>query len=93
MSKDRSVVTRNRFEIEEEGKVAYLEFETDGLGWMTLWHTEVPQELRGQGIASELSKTAFEYAKTNELKVDVICPLAASFVAKHPEYKSLVGKP
>jgi uncharacterized protein len=92
MSKGQSEVTRNRFEVEVAGKIAYLEFETDGLGWMTIWHTEVPQELQGQGIASELSKTAFEYAKTNELMVDVICPLAANFVVKHPEYKSLVAK-
>ena len=92
MSKDSTAVTRNRFEIEEAGKIAYLEFEIDDSKWMTLWHTEVPQELRGQGIASELSKTAFEYARKNELKVDVICPLAADFVAKHPEYKSLIGK-
>jgi predicted GNAT family acetyltransferase len=91
MDKETNKVTRSRFEIEEGGEVAYLEFETDSQGWMTIWHTEVPSAVRGQGLASELAQTAFEYAKQNNLRVDVICPLAASFLSKHPEYDSLVA--
>jgi len=92
MDKQRSQVTKSRFEIEEGGQVAYLEFETDGHGWMTIWHTEVPPTMRGRGVASELAQTAFEYAKANSLKVDVVCPLAASFLASHSEYKGLIGR-
>jgi predicted GNAT family acetyltransferase len=92
MEKQRSLVTKSRFEIEESGQIAYLEFETDGRGWMTIWHTEVPGKMRGRGVASELAKTAFEYAKANSLKVDVICPLAANFVANNSEYKGLIGR-
>jgi uncharacterized protein len=85
-------VSRKRFEYDEEGETAYLEFEVDGHGWMTLWHTEVPPGLRGRGIAETLAKTAFEYARDNNLKVDVICPAANHYLQKHPEFKSLVGK-
>ncbi len=92
MSGEANKVTRSRFEIEERGEVAYLEFETDSQGWMTIWHTEVPPEMRGRGVAAELAQTAFDYAKQNHLRVDVICPLAADFASKHPEYKSLIGK-
>ncbi len=92
MSNAGNQVTRSRFEIEEGGEVAYLEFDTDSQGWMTIWHTEVPAALRGQGLATELARTAFEYAKKNELRVDVICPLAADFLSKHPEYSASVGK-
>ncbi|HEV3151760.1 MAG TPA: GNAT family N-acetyltransferase [Acidobacteriaceae bacterium] len=91
MSKEDKV-TRSRFEIEERGEVAYLEFDTDSQGWMTIWHTEVPPAMRGKGVASELAQSAFEYAKQNHLLVDVICPLAAEFLSKHPEYDSNVGK-
>jgi len=83
---------RSKFEYEESGETAYLEFETDSDGWITLWHTEVPKALRGRGIAAMLAKTALEYARDNKLKVDVICPLVADFIHKNPEYKSLVGK-
>ena len=92
MNNEANEVTRSRFEIEERGEVAYLEFETDSQGWMTIWHTEVPPAMRGHGVAAELAQTAFEYAKQNNLRVDVICPLAASFLSKHPEYGANVGK-
>ena len=84
--------TKSRFEIDQDNQIAYIEFETDGAGWMTIWHTEVPPALRGRGLASELAQAAFEHAKANNLRVDVICPLALSFLSNHPEYKSLVGK-
>jgi hypothetical protein len=85
-------VSRNRFEFDEDGETAYLEFDVDGQGWLTLWHTEVPPSLRGRGIAGVLAQTAFEYAREHNLKVDVICPLAQAYVEKHPEYKDLIGK-
>jgi predicted GNAT family acetyltransferase len=82
----------SRFELEENGETAYLEFELDKEGWITLWHTQVPEALRGRGIAGMLAKTALEYARVHHLKVDVICPLVASYVAKNPEFQGLVGK-
>ncbi len=84
-------VTKSRFEIEQDGQVSYLEFETDDHGWMTIWHTEVAESLRGKGIGLELVTTAFQYAKENFLRVDVICPLAKHLVETNPEFKSLLG--
>jgi uncharacterized protein len=88
MSKQNSM---SRFEIQEDGETAYLEFELDKAGWITLWHTEVPQTLRGRGIAGTLAKTALEYARDNQLKVDVICPSVANYLSKNPEFQTLVG--
>ncbi|MFT4114611.1 GNAT family N-acetyltransferase [Silvibacterium sp.] len=87
-----TTVTRKRFEYEEDGHVAYLEFETTDSGWLTLWHTEVPEALRGRGIAGILARSAFDHARENNLRVDVICPAAIAFVKKNPEYNDLVGK-
>lgn len=92
MSNQKRSVTRNRFELEEMGETAYLEFDMDSAGWITLLHTEVPEALRGRGIAGELAKTGLEYARDNQLKVDVICPLVANYISKHPEFQSLVGR-
>jgi uncharacterized protein len=89
---ERSLHKVNRFEIEEDGQTAYLEFETDTSGWMTIWHTEVPPALRGRGLATELARAAFEHAKSNHLRLDVICPSALHFLSEHPEYKPLVRK-
>ncbi len=92
MSKEKRSVTRNRFELEEMGETAYLEFDLDSAGWITLLHTEVPDALRGRGIAGELAKTGLEYARDNQLKVDVVCPLVANYISKHPEFQPLVGR-
>jgi predicted GNAT family acetyltransferase len=89
---DATRVIRSRFEIEQDGEVSYLEFETDGLGWMTIWHTEVAKAQRGKGIGLELVTTAFEYARENGLRVDVICPLANHIAESHPEFKALMEK-
>ena len=91
MSKVAKVV-RSRFEIEQDGQTSYLEFETDSDGWMTIWHTEVAEAQRGKGIGLELVTTAFQYARENSLRVDVICPLAQHLVEKHPEFNGLLGK-
>jgi predicted GNAT family acetyltransferase len=82
-------VTTGRFEIERDGKVAYLEYTMTG-NVLGLIHTEVPDELRGLGLASSLSETALQYARENKLTVDVICPSVYDYIAKHPEYSDLV---
>jgi uncharacterized protein len=91
MSNARSV-SRSRFELEESGETAYLEFDLDSAGWITLLHTEVPEPLRGRGIAGTLAKTGLEYARDNNLKVDVVCPRVANYISKHPEFQGLVGQ-
>ncbi len=87
-----SKVTKSRFELEQDGETAWLEFDRDDQGWMTLWHTEVPPALRGQGIAGTLARTALEYAREENLKVDVICPLVATYLSKNPEFQNLIAK-
>ena len=84
-------VTRSRFEFSQDGETAWLEFDRDDQGWMTLWHTEVPPALRGRGIAATLARTALEYARDENLKVDVICPLVASYLQKNPEFNHLLA--
>jgi predicted GNAT family acetyltransferase len=83
-------VTRSRFEIEREGKTSYLEFDTDNQGWMTIWHTEVAESQRGQGLGLELVTTAFQYAKDHNLRVDVMCPIAKHILETHPEFQPLL---
>ena|SRR5215471_2741477 len=83
------MVTNGRFEIEQEGEVAYLEYSLSG-NVLVLIHTEVPEKLRGKGLASSLAQTAFQWARENQLKVDVICPGVQGYLAKHPEFSDLV---
>ena len=92
MSTDFSHVTTERFEIESEGLTSYLTYQIDPERWLVLWHTEVPKEQRGRGLAGELVRKAFDYAEKNNLKVEVICPFAVGYVSHHPELHALVSK-
>lgn len=82
-------VTSGRFELERDGKIAYLEYTIAG-DVLALLHTEVPRELRGHGIAGSLAKTALDWARANAKKVDVICPSVTEYIEKNPEYQDLV---
>jgi uncharacterized protein len=53
-------------------------------------HTEVPRELDGQGVASQLVKTALDDARTQHLVVVPFCPFVAGYIRRHPDYKALV---
>jgi predicted GNAT family acetyltransferase len=82
-------VVNGRFELERDGHIAFLEYAYDG-HVLELIHTEVPEALRGLGLASELSHSALEWAREHGVKVDVICPLVAKYLRGHPEYSNLL---
>jgi len=84
-------VTNGRFELERDGRVAYLAYNLAGKV-LQLIHTEVPESLRGKGMASTLAQSALEWAREHEVKVDVICPSVAAYLRRHPEYSDLVLK-
>lgn len=83
------IVTNGRFELERDGQVAYLEYTIAG-HVLALLHSEIPQPLRGSGIASTLAKTALDWARDHHMKVDVVCPFVAAYLENHPEYSDLV---
>jgi uncharacterized protein len=85
------LVTNGRFELERDGQVAYLEYNLTGKV-LQLIHTEVPDSLRGQGIASELAQSALAWARDRDLKVDVVCPSVAAYLKKHPDFSGLLLK-
>ena len=94
MSEKQPEVVNNeqesRFELEQQGQVAVLMYRKKP-GSLTLTHTGVPPELEGQGIASKLSRTALEYARSSHLKVIPQCEYVIAYLRKHPEYNDLVA--
>jgi predicted GNAT family acetyltransferase len=83
------LVTTGRFELERDAQVASLQYTVAG-HVLALLHTEIPDALRGSGIASTLAQTALDWARDHHLKVDVVCPFVAAFLETHPEYSDLV---
>ena len=79
----------SRFEMAVGGAVAFAEYgEEDGR--VLLLHTEVPQELSGQGIGSRLAKGVFEILSGRGARVVAQCPFMAGYAARHPEYAALL---
>ena len=79
----------HRFEVNTGGETAFLEY-GGGKGVITLLHTKVPPPLEGQGIASSLATAAFDYARSHQLKVVVVCPYVTKWLEKHPDQRDLV---
>lgn len=78
----------SRFVIEVDGQCAVLDYQQQD-GRMVIIHTGVPEALRGQGLAAELTRAALDHVQTHGLKVTPACAYAASFLRRHPEYATL----
>jgi predicted GNAT family acetyltransferase len=79
-----------RFEASSEGNLSLLTYRRNGDD-LILLHTEVPSQLEGKGIGTQLAVAAFKFAESHHWKVVPQCPFIASFVQHHPEYASLVS--
>lgn len=59
---------------------------------MDIQHTYVSENLRGEGIAEQLAKTALEYARKKQWKVIATCPFVSLYVKRHSkEYNTLLA--
>jgi len=82
-------VESGRFELERDGFVATLDYTLDS-NVLTLLETEVPEALRGTGVAGALVQSALEWAREHDRKVDVVCPYVSGYLQSHPEFADLV---
>ena len=82
----------NRFETWIDGYLSKLDYIQDG-GNFVITHVGVYPEFRGQGVAGKIVQAGLEYAKENSLRVIPMCPYAAAYIRKHPEYAELTKQP
>ncbi len=81
---------KSRFELEEQGLVAFADYHMRG-EQVVIPHVEAPEELRGTGAAGRLMTGVLEIVRERGLKVVPVCPYAAIFIRRHPEYQDLVA--
>lgn len=79
-----------RFTTVVEGLEAELTYYYAG-DVMVINHTEVPRPIEGRGIASELARAAFEFARGAGYRVRPACSYAAVWVQRHNQYADLLG--
>ena len=81
---------KHQFELIVEGHVALAAYRlTPGI--ITFTHTEVPKELGGRGIGSQLAKGALDQVRARGLKVVPLCPFIKAYIEKNAEYRDLLA--
>jgi hypothetical protein len=79
---------RSRFRLTVDGHDCVIDYQLDG-GVMTILHTGVPDAVGGRGIASDLTRAAFDTARQRGWRVRPVCSYAAAWLRRHPEYAGL----
>ena len=69
---------------------AHMEFSIAGPGLVIISHTEVGEELRGQGVGRRLLDRVVDYARKNDIKILPLCPYAKSVFDKDPTLKDVL---
>jgi predicted GNAT family acetyltransferase len=84
----RDNTTSNRFELELEGGLAFIDYRRVG---QTLWlqHVEVPGALGGRGVGTRLARLTLDLIRTRGERIVPRCPFMVAFVRRHPEYADL----
>ena len=80
---------RSRFELVEEGKLAFSDYRREG-EVLALPHVEADPALRGKGTAGRLMEGLLGIVRERGLKVRPVCGYAVAYIALHPEWRDLV---
>lgn len=81
----------NRYEMAVEGRIAFVAYRRAG-DVIMLNHAEVPAELEGRGIGSELARATLDQVRREGLKVVPRCGFIAAFIRRNAEYQDMVAK-
>ena len=81
---------RSRFEIRVDGEVAGFTEYRRRPGLIAFIHTLIDPRFEGQGLGSELVRTALSQARSEGLSVLPFCPFVRSYIGRHSEYLDLV---
>jgi predicted GNAT family acetyltransferase len=85
------VPSRQAFEARtSDGRVAGFAAYSRTADVVTLTHTVVEEEFRGQSVGDQLARVALEQFRVEGLKVDAQCSFIADFIEKNPEYQDLL---
>lgn len=76
--------SQNRLIVEVDGHEAQIVYRRVGRE-LRLIHTEVPEELGGQGLGGKLVRAAVEVAEAGHKTIVPWCPFARKWLLQHPE--------
>lgn len=82
---------RGAFFVEQGGRrVAEMTYVKSGEERIIIDHTEVGDELRGQGAGKQLVLAAVEMAREKKIRILPLCPFAKSVFDRTPEIRDVL---
>lgn len=80
------------FVVEENGnRSAEMTYTNAGEKLISIDHTFVESNLRGEGIAKDLVAEGVKFARENNLKIVPLCPFAKAIIEKTPEFQDVLA--
>lgn len=80
-----------RFEMQTEGHLAFTSYTPEG-DRVIFEHTDVPDALRGRGVAAILVRAALDEARHRHWKIVPRCSFVAGFIERNPEFADVVDR-
>lgn len=75
---------------DENNPLAVITYVEVGPTQLIIDHTEVSDELRGEGIAGKLVEHVVDFARKEDKKIIPLCPFAKSYIEKHEELQDVL---
>ena len=79
-----------RFELREQGELAYADYRRTADGRLAIPHVEAAPALRGTGAAGRLMEGVMAAARPEGLKILPLCRSAQAYIRRHPEHQDLI---
>lgn len=87
---------RHRFEVLSGEALAgfsqYLEHEEDGTRQRIFFHTEIDDAYEGQGLASQLTRTALTDSVAAGFRIVPVCPYVKRWLGSHDDVEGHVDR-
>jgi predicted GNAT family acetyltransferase len=79
----------DRFETTVQGNLSVIDYRREG-SVVYLTHVGVPRPIGNRGIAAELTRAAFDWARAEGLQVVPVCPYVVAWIKRHRSYRPLL---
>jgi hypothetical protein len=86
----RDNAERKRYELTEDGRLAWADYHRNG-DVVVLPHIEADPALRGTGAAGRLMEGVLANIRAEGLKVTPLCSYAVAYIRRHREHQDLLA--
>lgn len=83
---------QNRFYKVVNGMESHMDYEIHEPRTIVFYHTYVPEELRGKGLAKEIIREGLDWAMGEQLDIVPACSAVRRFIDLHEKYKAYFNK-